>query len=82
MQLDVSISISRQTAVNSQYKVQRVSVESYITNSSLPVIGNLNDRQRHLSAQSAKLNILMLSALGFEQMNSLISIPVSGRSRL
>jgi len=34
------------------------------------------------SAQSAKSNIMMLSALGFSQMNFLISIPASGRNRL
>jgi type VI protein secretion system component VasA len=40
IQLDVHISISRQTAVNLPYNVQRVSIECYITNSSLPVTGN------------------------------------------
>jgi len=81
MQRDVSISISRQRAVNELYDVQRVSVESYVANLSLPVMGNLHARQRHMSAQSAKSNIMMLSAQGFSQMNLLISIPVSGRSR-
>ena len=59
------------------YNIQRVSVESYVTNLLLPVTGNLHGRQRHVSAQSAKLNIMMLSALGFLQMNFLISIPGS-----
>jgi hypothetical protein len=78
MQLDVSISISRQTAVNSPYNVQLVSVERYVMNISLRVIGNFHGQQRQLSTQSAKLNIMMLSAVGFSEMNFLISIPMSG----
>ena len=78
MQWDVSISISRQRAVNELYNVQRVSVESYVTNLSLPVRGNLHGGQTHLSTQSAKSNIMMLSALGVSHMNLLISIPMSG----
>jgi len=81
MRWDVSVSISRQSAVIELYTVQRVSVESYVTNLLLPITGNLDGRQRRLSAQSAKSNIMMLSALGFSEMNFLISIPESGRNR-
>jgi hypothetical protein len=82
MQLDVSISILRQTAVNSPYNVQWVSVENYLTKLALPVTGNLHGRLRHFLAQSTKSNIMMLSALRFLPMNYLISIPLSGRNRL
>jgi hypothetical protein len=41
MQLDVNISLSRQMAVNAPYNLQWVSEESYVTNSLLPVTGNL-----------------------------------------
>ena len=78
MRWDGSVSVSRQSAVNYLYNVQQVSVESYVTNLLLPVTGNLNGRQRHLSAQSAKSNIMILSALEFSQMNFLIRIPGSG----
>jgi hypothetical protein len=63
MQLDVSVSIWWKTAINESYNQQWVSVERYVTNLLLAEVGNLHDRQRHLSAKSAKLNILLWSGL-------------------
>jgi hypothetical protein len=82
MQLDVSISRSMKAAVNSPYDEQRVCIESYVTNLSLPVTGNRHVRQTHLSTQYGQSNINMLLAQGFMQMKCLIRIPGSGLSRL
>jgi len=48
---------------------------SVATNSSLPIMRVLHVRRRHLFAQSAKSNIIMLSALWFMPTNFLKSIP-------
>jgi len=63
------------------YNVQRVSIESCVTNLSLPVMENLRGRPSHLSAYAVKSNIMMLSALGFWPMNFRISIRESGQNR-
>jgi hypothetical protein len=41
-----------------------VSVESYVTNLLLPVTENLHGQQRHLSAQYAEWNIMILASSG------------------
>jgi len=69
---------SRQLIVN----VQQVYVESYATKFSLPVTGNLHGRPRHSAAQSAKSNIMMLSALEFPRRYFLIRIGMTGWNRL
>jgi hypothetical protein len=51
-------------------------------NSLLPVTGNRHGHHRHLSAQSAKSNIMRLWALGFLLMNFLIGVAVSRQNRL
>ena len=45
--------------------VQRVYEVTWWMNPPLPVRGNLNSQLRHLSAQSAHSNIIVLSTLGF-----------------
>jgi len=55
-----------------------VCLESCVTNSQLPVMGNLHGRPRHLSAQSAKSNIMKLSARGSSRTNLVMRIPRHG----
>jgi len=82
MQLDVSISISWHTAMNKPYNGQLVYVENYVTNSSQFVMGDLHRSPWHLSARSAKLNIMMLSAQRCSRMIVVICIPGSARKNL
>jgi len=81
MHLDESILIPWWTAVNEHLNVQWVYIESYGTNLSLPVMGNLDGQQRHLSALAMISNIMMLVGLGFLQSNFVISIFESGPNR-
>jgi hypothetical protein len=60
MRSDVSDSILRKTALDYPYNVQLVYVESYVTNLSLPTIGNLHGPPTHLPILSAQLSIMML----------------------
>jgi len=55
-----------------------VCFESCVTNSRLPVMGNLQGRPRHLSTQSAKSNIMKLSAWGSSRTNLVMRIPRHG----
>jgi len=82
MLFGVSIFIRWWTSVNSLYTVLRVYTESYIPHLSLLTTGNVHDRPGHLSTQSANWNSIMWSALGCSRMNSMTSIPGSGRNRL
>jgi len=81
-QFHVSISILWKTAVNCPCNAQRVYIVRYVTNLLLPITGNLHGRHSHLSPQSAKSNIMMMSAMGFWRTNSVISISESGWNRL
>ena len=62
--------------------MQRVYAESYVTNLSLPLLGNVHGRRSHLSSQSAELNVMMLQGRGFSQTDFVISIPESGQNML
>ena len=64
-----------------ELKAHLRSVERYVTNSSRHRTGNLHGRPRHLSAESAKLNVMMLSVLGFSHPNQVIKVPGIGRNR-
>jgi hypothetical protein len=49
------------------YNAQLGYAVSYVNNSSLPITENLHGQPSQLSAQSANLDITMLSILGFSQ---------------
>jgi len=59
MQSDVSSSKTTSKAVNQQYNLQLVYVESSVTHLSLPAMANLHGPVRHLPTQSGKSNIIM-----------------------
>jgi hypothetical protein len=79
--MDVSIPISGETPVNEMNNLQQVSLESLVSDSPLSVTGNLHGSYCHLSANPAKSNIKMLSALDLLLMDFPISLPVSGRNK-
>jgi len=68
--------------INWEYNTQLRYIESYVTNASLRVTGNLHGRPSHLSAQSAKMDITMLSVLGCLQTNLVTNVPGDGRNRI
>lgn len=46
-----------------------------MTNLKLPVMGNLHCGPKHLSTQSVKSNMTMMSALGYSRSNLVVSGP-------
>jgi hypothetical protein len=80
--IDLGTTKGRRSCHRNLYNVQVGYGESYASNMALPITGNLNGRSRDLSAQSAKLNITMLSVLGVLEPEFGIKVPVNGQHKL